>query len=115
MRTRLSRPRRTKAVTMMLEEQEFLCLQEAAGKHDLGPFCRGLVLRQLGAEIAPNERIILAEVCATRVHLASLLQQISDLNDADVARSGADADTRRHALVEQRVIELRTSRKAIHS
>jgi hypothetical protein len=33
----------------------------------------------------------------------------------DVERSGVDADTRRRALVEQRVIELRTSRKAIHS
>jgi hypothetical protein len=111
MRTRLSRKRRTKAVTMMLAEEEFLRLRQAAGNHDLGPFCRSIVLGQVASDIAPNERIILGEICATRVHLAALLQQISDLNDSDIERSRADADTLRSTLVEQRVIELRGSRK----
>lgn len=107
MRARQSRPRRTKGVTMTFEEGEFQQLERAAGSHDLGPFCRRIVMAHVATQLDRSERLILAEVCATRKEVEALLGAISDLNDRDIHRARRDADLLRRALVEERILELK--------
>ncbi len=50
---------------MTLEDREFQLVEQAAGSHDLGPFCRRIVMARC-TQLDRSERLILAEVCATR-------------------------------------------------
>jgi hypothetical protein len=107
MRARQSRPRRTKGVTMTFEDGEFQEVERAAGSHDLGPFCRQIVMAHVATKLDPSERLILAEICATRRQIEELLRLISDLDDRDIHRARSNADLLRRALVEERMLELK--------
>ena len=107
MRARQSRPRRTKGVTMTFEDGEFQQVEGAAGSHDLGPFCRQIVMAHIASRLDRSERLILAEVCATRKEIEALLGAISDLDDRDIHRARSDADLLRRVLVEERILELK--------
>ena len=56
--------------------------------------------------MSAGDRLILAEICATRRQTEHLLRLISDLNDQDIDRARNDADQLRPALVQQRLREL---------
>ncbi len=107
MHARPARPRRKRAVTMMLEDREFQAIEHAAGNLDLGPFCRRIVMGRLSSKLDCPDRLILAEVCATRKEVEDLLVAISDLNGQDIERARAGADRLRHASVQRRLLELR--------
>ena len=67
------------------------------------------VRRTLTANIAMDatQRLILAEVCATRKEIEDLLLAISYLDGNDIERARVGADRLRHASVERRLMELK--------
>ncbi len=109
MHARPTRPRLTKSIKMSFHNEEFDQLERAAGNADLGPFCRRIVMAYVATRLDRSERLILAEVCATRKEVEALLGAISDLNDRDIHRARRDADLLRRALVEERILELKNA------
>ena len=109
MHARPTRPRLTKSIKVSVHEEDFELLERAAGDEDLGPFCRRIVMAHVTNQLDVSQRLVLAEVCAGRREVAALLQLISDLNDGDIDRARSDADLRRPALVQQRLLELKQS------
>ena len=57
--------------------------------------------------LSAAHRLILAEVCACRRELETLLKLISDLTNSDIEHAREDADHRREALVAERLLEQR--------
>lgn len=64
-------------------------------------------------DMSTDHRLILAEVCATRHEIGTLLQTISDLDEGDITRARREADSRCPALVEQRILELKQAREDV--
>ena len=107
MHARPTRPRLTKSIKMSFQTRSSTSSSERPGASDLGPFCRRIVMAHVATQLDRSERLILAEVCATRKEVEALLGAISDLNDRDIHRARSDADLLRRALVEERILELK--------
>ena len=71
------------------------------------------LIADIATQLDRSERLILAEVCATRKEVEALLGAISDLNDRDIHRARSDADLLRRALVEERILELQQRKGAL--
>ena len=111
MHARVRRLKLSMMIGTRLTLEEKTRVELVAQDHGLTPsqYVRKVVLESF--EISASQRMILAEVCATRRELESLLQAISDLDPSDVERARREADHIREALVGQRVQERNLSQE----
>ncbi|MGA7410667.1 MAG: hypothetical protein WBW33_09285 [Bryobacteraceae bacterium] len=90
---------------LTIEEKERVTFAASAQGLTPSEYVRKTLLDSL--DISIPDRMILAEICATRREIERLLQLISDLTASDIDRARSDADVVRRALVEGRISEMK--------